>query len=562
MYSTVYSAAIDGMNAELIKAEADISNGLPVFQMVGYLSSEVKEAKERVRAAIKNSGYSLEPKKLVVNLSPASVRKRGASFDLAIAMAILNAYGIVDGKKTEKVLFLGELGLNGEVEPVSGVLPIVIQAKEWGFIRCVVPKENEQEGKRIKGIEVVGVRNLQEAIGEMDGRIKKEKDTNLSDWESTYRTPGSYGRVRVVSGKSEMVKRTEGNKGISGKFVGEEQEKLEVKTGEEGQEETEGKVEEKDFQDIQGQAVLKRAAEIAVAGQHNLLMIGPPGSGKTMVAERIPGLFPPLEEAEQIEVSGIYSVLGMLNKDQPLITRRPFRQVHHTVTKAALIGGGLYPAPGEISLAHKGVLMLDEMAEFQRTVLEVLRQPLETQEIQITRTRGTYRFPADFLLVAASNPCPCGLYPSKECKCTQKEIHQYLGKISPPLLSRIDLCVEAPKVTYQQLNQSKKEERTEEIRERILKVRKIQKIRYSDRNYQVNGRLPGAEVKKICILDPEAEYIMEKAYDRWNMSARTCHKVLKVARTIADMAGEERIKAEHLSEALGYRVMEQGEYRI
>lgn len=515
LYSTVYSAAIDGMNAELIKAEADISNGLPVFQMVGYLSSEVKEAKERVRAAIKNSGYSLEPKKLVVNLSPASVRKRGASFDLAIAMAILNAYGIVDGKKTEKVLFLGELGLNGEVEPVSGVLPIVIQAKEWGFVRCVVPKENEQEGKRIKGIEVVGVWNLQEAIGV-----------------------------------------------ISGEFGGEEQEKLEVKTGEEGQEETEGKVEEKDFQDIQGQVVLKRAAEIAVAGQHNLLMIGPPGSGKTMVAERIPGLFPPLEEAEQIEISRIYSVLGMLNEEQPLITRRPFCQVHHTVTKAALIGGGLYPAPGEISLAHKGVLMLDEMAEFQRPVLEVLRQPLETQEIQITRTRGTYRFPADFLLVAASNPCPCGLYPSKECKCTQKEIHQYLGKISTPLLSRIDLCVEAPKVTYQQLNQSKKEERTEKIRERILKVRKIQKIRYSGRNYQVNGRLPGAEVKKICILDPEAEYIMEKAYDRWNMSARTCHKVLKVARTIADMAGEERIKAEHLSEALGYRVMEQGEYRI
>ena len=387
MYSTVYSAVMDGMKAEMIRVEADVSNGLPMFHMVGYLSSEVKEAGERVRTAIRNIGLKLQPKKMVINLSPATLRKHGSSFDLPIAVALLAAYEMIRMDSLENVLFLGELGLNGEILPVPGILPMVIKAKEMGYHTCVIPENNASEGRVIQGIRVMGVRHLTEVLEYIsdpersNAYLKKEKEAAWIDTEDTL-----------------------------------------------------------DFRDIYGQEILKRAAEIAVAGQHNLLMVGTPGSGKTMVAKRIPTILPPLSLEESIEISKIYSVMGMLDQEHPLIRQRPFRQVHHTATRAALVGGGMRPMPGEISLAHGGVLMLDELAEFSKPVLEALRQPLEEQEIQIVRSQGTYHFPADFLLISAMNPCPCGHYPDRtKCSCTEADVRKYLQKISQPILNRIDI---------------------------------------------------------------------------------------------------------------------------
>ena len=367
MYSTVYSAVMDGMKAEIIRVEADVSNGLPMFHMVGYLSSEVREAGERVRTAIRNAGISLPPKKMIVNLSPASVKKRGASFDLPIAVALLAAYGQIHIEKVQRTLILGELGLNGEVLKVSGVLPMVMEAREKGYHTCIVPKENEREGSVIQGIRIIGADTLEEVLE----YIRAPEKFAVED--------------PALQGKEANGKEAAGD---IWKLAEEQGNALGTNL---------------DFQDIAGQEVLKRAAEIAVAGQHNLLMIGTPGAGKTMIAERIPTILPPLSMEESIEISKVYSILGMLDQTHPLIVKRPFRQVHHTATRSALAGGGLYPRPGEISLAHGGVLMLDELAEFSKSVLEVLRQPLENQEIQIVRSRGTYYFPADFLLISAMN---------------------------------------------------------------------------------------------------------------------------------------------------------------
>ena len=502
MFSKVTTAVLYGLRVKFVQAEADVSNGLPVFHMVGYLSSEVKEASERVRSAIRHTGYLLPAKRIVVNLSPANLRKKGSSFDLPVAIAVLQAMGIrIPIAETGEILWIGELGLDGEIRKVPGILPIVDEAKKQGISICVVPKENEEEAGLVDGICVIGLSHLREVMEE-----------NLT-------------------GRSPVKK-----------FVLHQRPLY------------------PDFSDIAGQEAVKRAVEVAVAGGHNILFLGPPGAGKTMLAKRIPGILPPLTREESIELTKIYSILGRVSSEQPLIEERPFREVHHTASKPALLGGGQTPLPGEISMAHKGVLFLDELAEFDKAVLEVLRQPLESKEIRLIRTQGTYVYPADFILVGAMNPCPCGCYPDlNRCMCTPAQIQNYLGKISQPFLDRIDICIEVPKVTYESLRgelYTPKERDSARMRRRICAAREIQKQRFLKNAYDVNALLEPGDMSRYCDLGSTEEKLMGQAFQAYGMTARTYHKVLKVARTIADLEGEKKIRSVHLKEAIGYRTLD------
>lgn len=507
-FSTVLTAAVFGMKAELVHVEADVSNGLPAFHMVGYLSSEVKEAAERVQTAIRNSGFSYPPKRTVVNLSPATMRKRGASFDLPVAVAILLSLGQVKADRIKDTLIIGEIGLDGKIRGVQGILPIVLAAKEAGITKCLIPEENEAEGVLAEGIRIIGVKTLKEAVGYMNGK----KESKICS-----RTHVEYKNVE---------------KSI-------------------------------DYSEISGQEYVKRAVEIAVAGGHNLLMIGAPGSGKTMIAKRIPTIFPPLTKDESIEITKIYSILGMLDQENPLIRERPFRNVHHTATKTALTGGGITPMPGEISLAHGGVLFLDELPEFQKSVLEVLRQPLEERKIRITRAHGNYVFPANFMLVAAMNPCPCGCYPDmNRCVCSPYQIQNYLRKVSQPFLDRIDICVEAAKVKYEDLKfHDKKAESSDEIRERVCRARERQAQRYQGTGITVNAMLDIRGLEKYCSLEEKEESLMKQAFTNLELTARMYHKILRVARTIADLSDSEEIRTEHIAEAVGYRTFQKQLWR-
>ena len=511
-FSTILSAAIEGIKAEFVRVEADVSNGLPIFHMVGYLSSEVKEAGERVRTAIKNSGFEYPAKRTVINLSPATLRKRGASFDLPIAVAILASLGQVPPGRMEKCLMIGELGLDGQVRKVPGILPIVMAALERGITCCIIPRENESEGALVKGVQIVGVERLRDAVEFLKG--------------SCIHSGAHDGRQSC------------------------------------GEEISEGGGKIPDFSELRGQENVKRAAEIAVSGGHNLLMIGPPGSGKSMTAKCIAGILPPMDIKESMEITKIYSVLGLLQEESPLIRIRPFREVHHTATRAALIGGGVIPRPGEISLAHGGVLFLDELPEFRKSVLEVLRQPLEERSIRISRTYGNYTFPADFMLVAAMNPCPCGCYPDPEkCTCTPAQIQSYLSRISQPFLDRIDLCVEASKITYEDLADVEKAESSEEIRSRVCRAREIQKERYRGMDITVNSALGTEDMKKYCALGQAENRLMKRAFAMMDLSVRGYYRIIKTARTIADLDGGGRIREEHLQEALGYRMIDRKYWR-
>lgn len=512
-FSTVLSAAVDGIKAEFVRVEADVSNGLPVFHMVGYLSSEVKEAGERVRTAIKNSGFEYPAKRTVINLSPATLRKRGASFDLPIAVAILASLGQIPAERMRKCLIIGELSLNGQVRKVPGILPMVMEAMEKEVTCCVIPRENATEGALVRGMRIVGVESLRAAV--------------------------DFLRCGTQVHSAEQEK----NMAEEGKWA-------------------EPDSDIPDFSELRGQENVKRAAEIAVSGGHNLLMIGPPGSGKSMSAKCIAGILPPLDIKESMEITKIYSVMGMLKEEAPLIRTRPFREVHHTATRAALIGGGAMPRPGEISLAHKGVLFLDELPEFRKSVLEVLRQPLEERSIHISRTYGNYAFPADFMLVAAMNPCPCGCYPDAEkCTCTPAQIQMYLSRISQPFLDRIDLCVEASGISYEDLTAAKTTEGSEEIRKRVCEARKIQKERYKGADITTNSGLGHEEIKRYCHLGPSESRLMEQAFTKMELSVRGYYRIIRTARTIADLAGEEQIREEHLQEALGYRMIDRKYWR-
>lgn len=494
MLSKVKTCVLNGLEGVLVEVETDVSIGMPVFNIVGLADVSIRESKERVRAAINNSGYQFPISRITTNLVPANIKKEGSHLDLPVAIGLLSSIGSVLFE-TENTAFIGELSLDGNINRIDGALPAVIYLKEKGIKRVVVPRENRDEVGIVKGIDIIAVENLNVLVDYLNGNREIEPYSSTSEL------------------RSEICKC--------------------------------------DYSDIMGQTVAKRAMEIAAAGFHNLLMVGPRGSGKTMLAKRLPSIMPNLTFEESIEITKIYSVAGMLGGGD-IIGERPFRSPHHTVSPTALCGGGRTPKPGEVSLAHRGVLFLDEFPEFQKSAIEVLRQPLEDREISISRVNGRTKYPSDIMLVAAMNPCSCGNYGTeKNCSCTQSSINRYLSKISGPVLDRIDLQIEVERVKYSELSGTKKGETSQSIRKRVESAREIQLKRYGGMVF--NAQLSSTEVKKYCVLNRGAKDILKEAFHSLGLSARAYDKVLKVSRTIADLSGGGQIEEVHLAEAIQYR---------
>lgn len=505
MLALGFSAAMFGIDGYVVRVEADTSPGTPEFSIIGLPDRALREARDRVRAAIFNSGFAYPPGRVLVNLSPADVRKEGPAFDLPIALALLAIDGQIDRSALQKYVALGELMLDGTVRAISGILPMVLGAKNAGFTRLVLPRGNAEEAALIEGIEIYAVDTLHAAIAVLAG--------NGAKW-------------RVQPRAAAPVLATESCYG--------------------------------DFADVRGQAGAKRALEIAAAGGHNALFVGPPGCGKTMLARRLPSILPPMSAAEALEVTKIYSVAGLLGAQPGIVQARPFRTPHHTVSQTALAGGGATVKPGEISLAHNGVLFVDELPEFTRAAIEVMRQPLEEGSVTIARAAGTFTYPARFMLVASMNPCPCGYRGTRsaECRCDDGAVAKYVSKLSGPLLDRIDLQIEISRVAFDDMVAPERAERSAVIRERVIAARELQSKRFAGTAITCNGEIPGNALKTYCALDADAMRVLSNASARRQFSARALDRIARAARTIADLACCENITSEHVAEAIHYRSLE------
>ena len=503
MLIKVYGAAVQGIDATLITIEVNSTRGC-MFYLVGLPDSAVKESHQRIISALQVNGYKMPTSNIVVNMAPADIRKEGSAYDLPLAIGLLGASESISSEKFSRYLLMGELSLDGTIQPIKGALPIAIKAREDGFEGLIVPQQNAREAAVVNKLKVYGVSNIKEVI-EFFNNERTLEPTLVNTREEFYAQQSKY---------------------------------------------------EYDFADVKGQESVKRALEVAAAGGHNILMIGAPGSGKSMMAKRLPSILPPLSLKESLETTKIHSVAGKLGKDASLISQRPFRSPHHTISQVAMVGGGNYPQPGEISLAHNGILFLDELPEFNRSVLEVLRQPLEDRKISISRIKSSIDYPASFTLVASMNPCPCGYYnhPTKACVCSPGQVQKYLNKISGPLLDRIDIQCEIVPVPFEKISDTQPGESSASIRERVIRARKIQELRYADEsNIHCNAQMSSRLLNRYARPDAQGLALLKNAMERLNLSARAYDRILKVARTIADLEGSEEIRSYHLAEAISYR---------
>ena len=521
MFSCVYSGAILGIHSYLLQIETDISDGLPSFTMVGFLSAQVKEAGDRVRVALRNQGIRIPARRITVNCTPADLPKREMILDLPVAAGILACLGVGRKEEMSRMFFAGGLSLDGGVVPVRGILPMVEEAKRNGIRECILPLQNVKEGSVVQGIDCIGIASVGELISFLT--LSKEERRSQFPPESPLELNEHFFEFEMEN--SEYP----------------------------------------DFGEMKGQQGVKRTMEIAAAGFHHLLMSGPPGSGKSMAAKCLPGILPPLSLKESLEVSSIYSIAGELQHDFPIMTRRPYLAPHHTITRQALTGGGSYPKPGVLSLAHRGVLFLDELPEFGRENLNILREPLENHKIVISRSHGNFEYPTRFMLVAAMNPCPCGYYPDRDrCNCTSSEILRYMHRIPGPILDRFDLSINVPKIPAHVLmrEQERREESSDAIRTRVLEARERQKKRFAQKEGQneafFNADMSPSDTEQFCHLGWAQQKLMEEAFTKLDLSARAYHRILRTARTIADLEGKEEIREEHLAEAIGYRASLRG----